>query len=113
MLYPVTPILFKLVSVSFCLVTVIVYVLIVVLSSAVTTTEKVFSPTSRTLLPSPVTLDVEAVASPVILILSTLYGTLTVYSVLLPSNVGVNVPLDTVKLFRLASLLDNLVTIIV
>ena len=63
--------------------------------------------------PVPLTVASLLVAVAAIVIVDTLYGTLTVYSVLLPSKVGVNVPLDTVRLFSVVSLLAFLVTVIV
>ena len=63
--------------------------------------------------PVPLTVASLLVAVAAIVIVDTLYGTLTVYSVLLPSNSGVNVPLDTVRLFSVVSLLAFLVTVIV
>ena len=104
--------LFNVLTVSFSLVTVIVYVL-VVLSPAVTTTSILFAPTTNSLFPVPVTVASLLFTVAPIVIVDTLYGTLTVYSVLLLTNSGVNVPLDTVKLFNVLSLLAFLVTVIV
>ena len=87
----------------------IVYVFSV-LSPAVTVTVIVLAPTVSDFDPAPVTVASLLFAAPATVTVDTLYGTLTVYSVLLPSNSGVNVPLDTVKLFNVASLLAFLVT---
>ena len=87
MLWFVTLILFKLVSVSCCLVTVIVYVFFVP-SPAVTTTLTVFDPTFNDLLPVPVTLASLLFYSALTVILDVLYGTVNVYDVVFAAKVG-------------------------
>ena len=86
----------------------IVYVL-VVLSPAVTVTVIVFAPTDNCFVPAPDTVASLLLAEAAIVIADTLYGTLTAYDVVVDEKAGDNVPVDTVKLFNVASLLAFLV----
>ena len=81
----------------------------VVLSPAVTVIVIVFAPTANCFVPAPVTVASLLLAEAAIVIADTLYGTLTAYDVVVDEKAGDNVPVDTVKLFNVASLLAFLV----